>query len=939
MKSTTTGSLRNPNIDMRARYAFNISRVLTAVFVLSVALYLYLAQSTNTGQLFGISALSAIASILNVLAIRYSRQKQVEIATTLMITGIILIIPVITILISKVGLLLGIVSFIGIFMISTLTLVQPQLSWAIISGIILSVATILLEVFYPFERLEVRSISVFIPIVSFIAITIFGYYISQQFANYPLRNKLIILFIVIVFFSVGSVAIVTNTLIRNEITRQIGQSQQIFAERLAFETGKDLESQVETLLATGTQFEETAEEVSTSYTGSDSEIVDQILKLDQEWVAAPDQSVLIESVLQNETADELREFQEIFPDHVELFLTDKYGANIAATNRTSDYYQADEDWWKLAYNLGNGRIYIGQPEFDESSQTFAVDMAIPIYANKEIAGVLRSTYDVTAILENLQQGSLDSSINIDLRISNNALLSGESLEGNNELTELSSVMGSFGEINYKGNANLVSQQRVFSSENSSARAAVTELGWSIIVYENVDNALQPIQQQTRVITLIAAVVTVLVGVLGLFASQRLAAPILALTEITRKVAEGDFSTRANISTQDEIGDLASSFNRMAVQLQDTLSGLERRVGERTADLDMARLISERRAQELQSISEISRAISTEQKNEILLQLITRLASQRFDFYHVGIFFIDETRRFAYLQAANSEGGQKMLERGHRLEIGKGLVGTVAQTGKPRIALDVGSDAVFFDNPDLPDTRSEMALPLNVRGQIIGVLDVQSTKPGAFSENDTNTLGILADQVAIAIENARLFEQTRQAREEAEALNAQIQQQEWNSFARQETNIGYRQTAIGGKSLTKPVDTDEIRQALKSGKVFVIDGADTNSLPTIAIPITLRRQTLGVLYIKASTRDRKWNRDEINLAQAISDRLALALDSARLLHESQRRAAKEAKISDVSAKIGASINMRNVLEIAVEELGRALPGSDVVIQFETPEGQR
>jgi hypothetical protein len=119
MKSTTTGSLRNPNIDMRARYAFNISRVLTAVFVLSVALYLYLAQSTNTGQLFGISALSAIASILNVLAIRYSRQKQVEIATTLMITGIILIIPVITILISKVGLLLGIVRIIGIFKIST----------------------------------------------------------------------------------------------------------------------------------------------------------------------------------------------------------------------------------------------------------------------------------------------------------------------------------------------------------------------------------------------------------------------------------------------------------------------------------------------------------------------------------------------------------------------------------------------------------------------------------------------------------------------------------------------------------------------------------------------------------------------------------------------------------------------------------------------------
>jgi GAF domain-containing protein len=350
------------------------------------------------------------------------------------------------------------------------------------------------------------------------------------------------------------------------------------------------------------------------------------------------------------------------------------------------------------------------------------------------------------------------------------------------------------------------------------------------------------------------------------------------------------------------------------------------------------LISERRAQELQSISEISRAISTEQKNEILLPLITRLASQRFDFYHVGIFFVDETRRFAYLQAANSDGGQKMLARGHRLEIGKGLVGTVAKTGQPRIALDVGSDAVFFDNPDLPDTRSEMALPLSIRGRIIGVLDVQSTKPGAFTETDANTLGILADQVAIAIENARLFEQTQQAREEAEALNAQIQQREWNTFAKQETRVGYRQSAIGGKPLSKVVDTVEIREALKNGKIFVMDGADNNSQSVIAVPITLRGQTLGVLNIKAPTLDRKWNRDEINLAQAVSDRLALALDSARLLLESQRRAAKEAKIGEVSAKIGASINMRNILETAVEELGRALPGAEVVIQFEQDSGK-
>jgi len=930
MKSTTTGELRNPNIDLRAGYAFNISRVLTVVFVILAGLYLYLAQSTNTSRLLTVSAMSVMASILNILAIRYSRQKRVGTAVFLMITGIVIVVLITTFLISGIGLLLGVVGFISIFMISTMTLVKPQLSQAIISGAILSVGTILLEVLYPSERLEVRSISVFISAVSFIAVAIFGYYISRQFANYPLRTKLILLFIIVVFFSVGSVAIVTNTLIRNEITRQVGQRQQTLAQRFAFETGKDLEAQVENLLATGTQLEDTADEVSASYTGSESEIVDQIIKLDQEWRTATDQSALIQGVLTNQTANKLREFREIFPSHVQLFLTDKYGANIAATNRTTDYYQADEDWWKLAYDLGKGRIYIGQPEFDASSQTYGVFIAIPIYADEEVVGILRSTYTLSAIFQNLEQGATGGTEEFDLLFGNDSLLDPEDLPG------LNTVMGGYGEIQYKGKSSLVSQQRVFASKDSNARSAVSELDWSVIVHEDLANALKPVQEQTRAITFIALIVTALIGVLGFFASQRLAAPILTLTNITRQIAEGDLSIRAHIPTQDEIGELANSFNRMTSQLQDTLGGLERRVAERTADLELARLLSERRAQELQAISEISRAISTEQRLDTLLHLITRLVSERFEFYHIGIFFIDETRRFAYLQAANSAGGQKMLARGHRLEVGTGLVGTVAKTGKPRIALDVGVDASFFDNPDLPETRSEMALPLNVRGQIIGVLDVQSTKPGAFTENDTNTLSILGDQVAIAIENARLFGQTQQASDEAEALYSQVLRQEWSSFNQQATSIGYRQTSTGGKLIKKPVLTDDIRQTLESGQVVAFDGKGKRSTPSIAIPVKLRGQTLGVLNIKAPTNDRKWSQDEINLAQAVSDRLALALDNARLLQESQRSAAKEAKISEVSAKISASINMRSVLETAVEELGRALPGSEVVLQLENSE---
>ncbi|MEO5887343.1 MAG: GAF domain-containing protein [Anaerolineales bacterium] len=428
---------------------------------------------------------------------------------------------------------------------------------------------------------------------------------------------------------------------------------------------------------------------------------------------------------------------------------------------------------------------------------------------------------------------------------------------------------------------------------------------------------------------------VLLSILAAFAigqkiMNAISQPLTQLAEATQRLAAGDMTARVLIENADELGQVSNAFNQMAEELGRDKTTLTARA----LDLETTSQLSDKRAQELQAISEISRVISTEQRLETLLPLITRLVSERFDFYHVGIFLIDNARQFAVLQAANSEGGQRMLERGHKLEIGQtGIVGNVAQTGKPRIALDVGSDAVYFDNPDLANTRSEMALPLNLRGQTVGVLDVQSLKPGAFNETDANTLGILADHVAVTIDNARLYEQSRLALSEVQTLYRQYQAQEWDAFIKQETKIGYHQLAIGGKVLEQLHKSDEIQNVMEKGEILVVNSKLGKSESSMVVPVKLRGQIIGVMNIKAPTTNRTWNQDEINLAEAISDRLALALDNARLLQDSQRRAAKEQKIGDVTAKIGASINMRTMLQTAVEELGRALPGSEVVIQFQ------
>jgi putative methionine-R-sulfoxide reductase with GAF domain len=194
--------------------------------------------------------------------------------------------------------------------------------------------------------------------------------------------------------------------------------------------------------------------------------------------------------------------------------------------------------------------------------------------------------------------------------------------------------------------------------------------------------------------------------------------------------------------------------------------------------------SQRRASTLQAIIEVGHTITQIRDPSQLLSDVTRLISQYFGFYHVGIFIIDEAGRYAVLRAANSTGGQRMLTRRHRLAVGiEGIVGRVASTGRPRVALDVGTDAVYFDNPDLPDTRSEMALPLHAGNMVVGVLDVQSTEERAFDDQDISVLTALSEQVAVAMENARLFRESQAALARAEEAYRHYVRQEWDSFLR------------------------------------------------------------------------------------------------------------------------------------------------------------
>lgn len=353
------------------------------------------------------------------------------------------------------------------------------------------------------------------------------------------------------------------------------------------------------------------------------------------------------------------------------------------------------------------------------------------------------------------------------------------------------------------------------------------------------------------------------------------------------------------------------------ELRNTQASLEQRVEERTTELTIANRNSTKRANQLKAIADIARAVVLNRDIEELLPQLTSLISERFGFYHVGIFLLDDKNEFAILRAANSQGGQKMLDRSHRLSVGgQGIVGHVTYSGNPRIAMEVGEDAVFFNNPDLPETRSELALPLRYQEQIIGALDIQSSEKNAFSREDLEIFSILADQVSIAIQNARLLEQAQHALQEAKLAASQLSGQAWENYGKATKARGYRYDGIRSEPLTQKPATEEAED-------------------TFTIPVRLRGQKIGRLNLKTANVSHTWTEDETAIIEATAERVALAIDGARLLDEAQKRAARETFLSELAARLGASFQLDSILRDTVEELGQVLKGSTVTFQLVDP----
>ena len=451
-----------------------------------------------------------------------------------------------------------------------------------------------------------------------------------------------------------------------------------------------------------------------------------------------------------------------------------------------------------------------------------------------------------------------------------------------------------------------------------------EDGWGVVVQQQISELASTVQILENITVGMALVGSLmLLGLVGMTIRQTIQ-PINSLTETVKGVALGDLSRAAPIESEDEFGTLAQAFNSMTLQIRNLVDSLERRVAERTLDL-------EHRSAQLQAAAEVGRAAANIRNLDDLLPLVTRLVSERFGFYHVGVFLLDQNQEYAVLRAANSEGGQRMLVRGHRLLVGQqGIVGYVGAHREPRIALNVGEDAVFFNNPDLPQTQSEMALPLIVGSELMGVLDVQSTEKSAFTEQDVRTLQVLADQVAIAIHSARLVQQLEQVLEAERRVYGEISRQTWREQTRGQTYKGFSRTP-GGVIPIREIADAKVRAALKAGNVTI----EPDNPAVVYVPVKVREVVIGVLKITRTEQGGQWTNEDIELTEKLAEQLGVALESARAYQTTQISAQKERRLAEISSRIRETLDVEMILRVASQEVRRVLGVPKVVIQLGEP----
>ncbi len=350
--------------------------------------------------------------------------------------------------------------------------------------------------------------------------------------------------------------------------------------------------------------------------------------------------------------------------------------------------------------------------------------------------------------------------------------------------------------------------------------------------------------------------------------------------------------------------------------------------------------------QLRATSEVAQRTATFIDLSELLKHTANYIRDRFGFYHVQVFLLDREQRFANLAASTSDSAEALLQRGYRLAVGSpGIIGQVTLVGEPQVVnADDKNDHESTKqryNELLGQTQSELALPLIARDQIIGALDIQSTRRNAFTQEDIESLQIMAAHVSIAINNAQLFQEQRNALNEnrrlfleaemnlreIQRLNQRLTGEAWEDYlkARSIEVVGY---TLSNNQLRQDSSwTPYLEQAATKRHPVTISEGDRQ---IIAVPVELRGRAIGAIEVEVGSGVRQ--SDTLEMLQSVAQRLALSIDNARLFEQAQELAQQELEVNAISAKIQSVNSMSEIIKTTISELGRVLGADQASIRL-------
>ena len=401
------------------------------------------------------------------------------------------------------------------------------------------------------------------------------------------------------------------------------------------------------------------------------------------------------------------------------------------------------------------------------------------------------------------------------------------------------------------------------------------------------------EQQTSSSGNLARIGFTLLGLLGIVAAVNfiILSPLRKISRFAENITQGEDQVDLILKTRDEFENVAQTLNQMAESVNQTREDLEKLVAQRTA--------------QLQASNDVAKVANSILDPDTLISNVVNLITKNFGYYYAAIFIASEDGRWAEIKDATGSAGETLKAKRHRLPIGgNSMVGTAISSKEAHIALDVGDAPARFNNPLLPNTRSEIALPLIVGDRVIGAMDVQSVKEADFMPEDISTLQSMANQVAIALENARLFREMNNSLEELKQANREYVTSAWS-------------------------DRLKAGKLEHSAQLNMMSDNESDTTQQIDIPLNLREQNIGNISIEIGE---DWDEEDQAWVEALATQVAISLENSRLLEESQQAALRERLSASIIQKVWSANNIDSIIQTAVRELGRSLDASEVKIEL-------